>query len=111
MPENRFLSTCVLLLLLSVSVGAQSKISWLRGELVGGSALDSHMADYQVELSTSGDHLHAEREHVNSNGGFAFRDLEPGTYRFRVLTMHGDSVHEEWINVHDGMQLSIHLNA
>ncbi len=112
MPENRFVSTCISLLLSllisAASLSGQKKFS-LRGELQfdpPGSVLP---ADYHVELACGGDHFITERALVAVNGSFQLRDASAGLCQVRVLTLHGDPVFEQYVNVIEGVELDIRV--
>jgi len=91
-------------------VWAQRKISVLHGELtsdVPGLALGS----LTVELSANGGPFFRERCRVSADGEFTFQNLDAGNYMLHVLDLHGDSIHDELVALHEGFELSIRLDA
>jgi tetratricopeptide (TPR) repeat protein len=115
MPENRFLSTCVLVLL-SLSSAALAcgqahgqKTIFLRGELLSDSQRFVQMSDYQVELVANGDHTPSTRAQVLPDGTFLLRGATPGTSQIRVLNLRGASVFEQYISVQEGVTVSVRL--
>jgi hypothetical protein len=114
MPEKRLLSTCALLLLFvflqAVSVSAQRKISVLHGELTSDGPRGS-FGNLTVEILSNGGSFSRERTRVSPEGSFTFQNIDPGNYMLHVLDLHGDSIHDEFVTLHEGLDLSIHLDT
>jgi len=64
-----------------------------------------------VELTATGNQFSRERCRVSPDGAFAFQNIEAGTYLLHVLDLHGESVHEEFVNLNEGIDLYIRLDA
>jgi tetratricopeptide (TPR) repeat protein len=110
MPENRFLSTCVLLLLCSAAYG-QKTIPLLRGELQPEASGVVHLNDYQVEIVSNAEHLGSGRAQVQPDGSFFVHDVTPGASHVRVLDSRGESVVEQYIIMQEGILISVRLPA
>jgi hypothetical protein len=112
MPENRLLSTCVFLLLsflmLAAPVHAQRKIT-VHGELIS-EPPSVFLGSLMVEMSSNASQFSRERCRASPEGRFTFQNIDPGSYTLHVLDLHGESVHDELVTVHEGMDLSIHLD-
>src|ERR1022692_795005 len=111
MPENRFLSTCMLLLLSLSSAAYGQKTFFLRGELLAESRGAVHMSDYQVELVSTTDRLGSARAQVLPDGTFLLRDTPAGSSQLRVLDSRGEVVVEQYISVQEGVTISVRLPA
>lgn len=113
MPESICVSTCVRLLLsaalLAAPALAQGRLT-IRGEVQTNTPLNLIGPDCYVELSPIGDHFVKDRALVNRDGSFVFRDLQTGTYQLRVVNLHGDSLHEETLLLHDGIDIRVRVD-
>jgi tetratricopeptide (TPR) repeat protein len=114
MPEKRLLSTCVLLLLslllLDYPGSAQRNIGYVHGELTS-DTIGGSLGDFLIEMIQPGNQGTRERARVSGDGSFTFRNLDAGSYMLRVLDLHGESVYEEPITVHEGLEIAIRLQA
>ena len=114
MPEKRLLSTCVLLLLsvfmLQAPVAAQRKIAVLHGELISDPPGVS-LGGLVVEISSNGGVFSRERCRVSPEGSFSFQNIDAGNWMLHVLDLHGESIHDELVNLHDGLDLAIRLES
>jgi len=111
MPENGFLSTCVLLLLSLSSAAYGQKTIFLRGELLAESRGAVHMSDYQVEIVSTTDHMGSSRTQVQADGSFRVRNAIPGASELRVLDSRGEVVVEQYLSVQEGVTISVRLPA
>jgi tetratricopeptide (TPR) repeat protein len=62
-----------------------------------------------VEISSNGNSFSQERCRVSPEGRFSFQNIDAGSYTLHVLDLRGESIHDELITVHEGMDLSIRL--
>jgi len=82
--------------------------STLRGEVTSESPI--RFQDLSIELQSPAGI--PERTALSMDGKFEFREVEMGQYRLRVVTLHGDSIREEYINVSSGYEtLTIRLRG
>jgi Flp pilus assembly protein TadD len=82
--------------------------STLRGEVTSESPV--RFQDLSIELQSPAGI--PERTVLSMDGKFEFREVEMGQYRLRVVTLHGDSIREEYINVSSGYEtLTIRLRG
>ncbi len=114
MPENRLLSTCILLLLsllLKVDPAeGQERVFVLRGELSSDSPT-FRLSDYQVQLVSPGSHMATERARVASDGTFLLQGAFSGVSQVRVLDQREEVVYEDYVTVQDGVPLAINLRT
>src|SRR5262245_24912931 len=99
--------TVVIAVSFSATLIAQQR-STLRGEIVAESPVRYH--DLSIELR--GTNGIQDKVALTMDGKFEFRDIEMGQYRLRVLTLHGDAIREEYVNVGSGYEtFTIRLRA
>jgi tetratricopeptide (TPR) repeat protein len=112
MPIHRRLATCVFFLAVIVvaPARAQRKIAWLHGQLTGASS-GAALSNCTVELIAAGSRMARARSVVTPAGSFAFQDIEPGMYTLQVIDPRGESIHNEIVNVFEGGDLAIRLEA
>lgn len=90
--------TAYLILLLSCCapyLSASGRYS-LRGEVIAEG--DIRLQDLAVELKVDNE-PHAERIYLTPSGAFEFRNLASGLHRLRVVTVHGETIREEFVHV------------
>jgi len=97
----------VVVVSLSAPLSAASH-STLRGEVTSESPI--RFQDLTIELQSPAGI--PERTALSMDGKFEFRDVEMGQYRLRVVTLHGDAIREDYINVSSGYEtLTIRLRG
>lgn len=92
--------SAALLGLVCLTIPARSQdpeIAVLRGEIRGEPQL--LLRGYQVALFDPLHHHDALRTGVHSDGSFEFRQVPPGEYMAKILTLQGDLVHQEMVTV------------
>lgn len=68
----------------------------LRGEIIAEG--DIRLQDLAVELKVDNE-PHAERIYLTPSGAFEFRNIASGLHRLRVVTVHGETLREEFVHV------------
>lgn len=82
--------------------------STLRGEVTSESPI--RFQDLTIELQSATGI--PERTALSMDGKFEFREVEMGQYRLRVVTLHGDAIREDYINIGSGYEtLTIRLRG
>lgn len=80
----------------------------LRGEVTSESPV--RFQDLTVEVQSSNGI--PDRATLSLDGKFEFREIEMGQYRVRVVSLHGDAIREDFINVSSGFEtLTIRLRG
>ncbi len=72
-------------------------VSTIKGELRSDSTVPYH--DYLIEVADLGRSTDTRRTEVQFDGTFQLRDIHSGTYTLRVITLHGELVHQELVTV------------